>query len=77
MVGTMKDLTSRETEVLYYVMQSLTNRQIAEILKITHHTVKAHISAIMRKLTYKNRTELALYAQSKGLSIHHQGSKQP
>ncbi len=56
------NLTEREQEVLYYITQSLTNKEIASILDITHHTVKAHISAILRKLRCKNRTESALYA---------------
>ncbi len=57
-----KNLTDREQEVLYYITKSLTNKEIASILDITHHTVKAHISAILRKLKCKNRTETALYA---------------
>ena len=56
------NLTEREQEVLYYITQSLTNKEIASILDITHHTVKAHISAILRKLRCKNRTGSALYA---------------
>ena len=73
----IEELTERETEVIYYVMQSLTNKQIAEVLGITHHTVKAHISSILKKLMCKNRIELALFAQARGLSIHHQGLAQP
>ena len=44
-----KELTEREYEVLSYVMQGLTNRQIAKELTITYHTVKAHVAAIIRK----------------------------
>ncbi len=61
------ELTEREEEVLYYLTQSLTNKEIASILDITHHTVKAHISAILRKLRCKNRTESALYAMQHDL----------
>ena len=61
------ELTETEEEVLYYLTQSLTNKEIASILDITHHTVKAHISAILRKLRCKNRTESALYAMQHDL----------
>ena len=56
------DLTSREKEVLMGLVQGLTNREIAEKLSVTHHTVKAHISAILNKLGHKNRTAAALFA---------------
>ena len=70
-------LTERETEVLYYVAKSLTNREIAKILNVTHHTVKAHISAILYKLECRNRTEAALYAQRNDLLTLLQDSKLP
>ncbi len=62
-----KKLTEREQEVLFYITKSLTNKEIASILDITHHTVKAHISAILYKLQCKNRTEAALYAMQHNL----------
>lgn len=55
-------LTERETEVLYYLTKSLTNKEIAAILDVTHHTIKAHVSAILKKLQCKNRTNAALFA---------------
>ncbi len=74
-------LTDREIEVLYYLTKSLTNKEISSILDITHHTVKAHISAILRKLGCKNRTEAALYAIQHNLFdnlfTHHQDLEQP
>ena len=62
MIEVNRKLTSREQEVLYYLTTSLTNKEIASTLDITHHTIKAHISAILHKLECKNRTEAALYA---------------
>ena len=58
-----KDLTEREQEVLQYVMQGLTNKEIADILMITHHTVKAHVAAIIRKLGVRNRLDAAMLAK--------------
>ena len=57
------ELTTREREVLKQVMMGLTNRQIAENLTVTHHTVKAHVASILRKLDSKNRLEASLIAQ--------------
>lgn len=70
-------LTNRENTVLFYLTQSLTNKEIAEIMNVTHHTIKAHISAILHKLSCKNRTDAALFAQKNNLFIHHQDSEQP
>ena len=38
------NLTARELEVLQYVAQGKTNKEIAKILAITDHTVKAPIA---------------------------------
>lgn len=70
-------LTERESTVLFYLTQSLTNKEIAKLLNVTHHTIKAHISAILHKLSCKNRTDAALFAQKNNLFIHHQDLKLP
>ena len=57
-----RQLTLREQEVLNYVTEGLTNNEIADKLLITHHTVKAHIAAVLRKFGVRNRLEAALYA---------------
>ncbi len=68
-----KNFTDRELEVLKYVMQGLTNKEIAEILTITHHTVKAHVASIIRKTGAKNRLDVAMIANAKGFTNPHQG----
>lgn len=60
-------LTERELEVLQYVIKGLTNNEIANELMITHHTVKAHIASILRKLGAKNRLEASMTARDLGL----------
>ncbi len=50
-------VTPREIEVLQLVGQGLANKQIAEALSISPHTVKYHISSIYAKLGATNRAE--------------------
>lgn len=47
------------------------NKQIAHSLSISEATVKAHMTAIMRKLDVTNRTQAALVARSLGLDLRH------
>jgi len=53
-------LTAREYEVARLVHQSANNKVIARALNISERTVKAHLSAIFRKLGVANRVRLAL-----------------
>lgn len=56
----MKELTPRELEVLNLISEGLTNKQIAENLFISVHTVKAEIENIYFKLGVHNRVLAAL-----------------
>ena len=62
-----KELTPREREVLTYIAEGYTNREIAEELVISVKTVDRHRENIMRKLNLHNRIELVKYAIEKGL----------
>ena len=53
-------LSTRESEVLEMTSLGLTNREIAERLHVSVHTVKFHLAAIYRKLGVVNRTEAAV-----------------
>lgn len=70
---THSSLTARELEVLRLVTSGYSNSQIAKILNITLHTVKAHVQAIFYKLQVKNRVQAAVIA-SKYLIPAHQNS---
>ena len=59
-----EDLTDREQEILTYLSKGMTNKEIASELCISRHTVKAHISEILRKLNLRNRINAAIYALS-------------
>jgi DNA-binding NarL/FixJ family response regulator len=62
-----KGLTPREREVITYIAEGYTNREIAEELVISVKTVDRHRENIMRKLNLHNRVELVKYAIEKGL----------
>lgn len=50
------NLTKRETEVVEAIAKGFTNREIANSLCISEHTVKDYIKKIMQKLDVKCRT---------------------
>jgi DNA-binding NarL/FixJ family response regulator len=60
-------LTEREREVLDLIAAGSTNREIAERLYLSPHTVKEHTSALYRKLRARNRAEAVQRAQRIGL----------
>ena len=51
-------------KVLRGVYSGLLNKQIAFDLGIAEATVKAHMTAVMRKLNVRNRTQVAIAAQA-------------
>lgn len=59
------NLTPREKEVLTYIAEGYTNREIAEDLVISVKTVDRHRENIMQKLNLHNRVELVKYAIEK------------
>ena len=59
-------LTPREREVLRLVTEGLTNRQIAERLVVSEHTVHRHVTNMLRKLDLPSRTAAAALAARLG-----------
>ena len=55
-------LTAREKDVVRLVAEGLGNREIAQQLKLSEHTVKNYLFRIFEKLGFRNRVELVLYA---------------
>jgi len=60
-------LSHRELEVLSCMAAEMSNREIAERLYLSPHTVKEHTSALYRKLRARNRAEAVQRAQRIGL----------
>jgi DNA-binding NarL/FixJ family response regulator len=60
-------LSGREREVVVLIAAGATNREIAQRLYLSPHTVKEHTSAIYRKLGVRNRAEAVKRAQRLGI----------
>lgn len=56
-------LTPQQTTVLHLLGEGLLNKQIAYELSISESTVKAHVSAILKKLEVSSRMQAVLLAQ--------------
>jgi DNA-binding NarL/FixJ family response regulator len=67
LVGPSAPVTPRERDVLSPLVEGLTNREIAERLVVSEHTVHRHVTNILRKLDLPSRTAAATYAVRSGL----------
>lgn len=59
-------LSLREIEVLKYLAEGKSNKEIAELLFISESTVRIHLGHIKKRLSIKTNVELARYALRKG-----------
>ena len=57
------DLSVRERQIVAYLLQARTNREIARSLSISEKTVKRYMTNLMQKLHARNRVEVAMQAQ--------------
>jgi PAS domain S-box-containing protein len=62
----MPDMSRLEREILGYVVEGLPNRQIAEKVHLSTHTIKFHVGQMLGKVGVSNRTELARKATQEG-----------
>jgi two-component system NarL family response regulator len=60
-------LSKRERQVLKYLANGRSNKEIAQVLYISEHTAKAHVKSIMSKLNADSRTEVIAIAIRRGL----------
>lgn len=64
-------LSKREQDVVRCVVEGLSNREIANRLSLTEHTVKNYLFRVFDKLGVSSRVEVVLYAFSLGPSNSH------
>ncbi|OKH22443.1 response regulator [Chroogloeocystis siderophila] len=62
------ELTPREREVLRLIAAGESNREIAQTLHISEGTVKNHVTSILHRLSLRDRTQAAIFANS---FLHH------
>jgi DNA-binding CsgD family transcriptional regulator len=60
-------LTPRERELLRFLGEGLGNREIAQALGLSDHTVKFHLHSIYTKLGVRSRTEAVSVAVRRGM----------
>ncbi len=60
-------LTPREREVLQYLTQGRSNKEIANTLCVSENTVKNHLKNILAKLHLQNRVQAVAFALREGL----------
>jgi DNA-binding NarL/FixJ family response regulator len=66
-VADAADLTPRELEILELMARGMGNIEIGKALHLSQHTVKNHVSSVLRKLQVKNRSQAAVRAVRRGL----------
>jgi len=67
--GPIESLTERQRDVLRRMVQGKQNKVIAAELGISEGTVKLHVSAVMRALDARNRTQVVATAAKMGLRL--------
>ena len=60
--GKINGITDREQEIIAYVSEGLSNKQIAGKLALSENTVKAHLNTIFKKLNITSRLKLMTLA---------------
>jgi len=62
-------LTRRQEQVVTLVCQGLTNREIADQLRLSEHTVKNYLFRIFDRLGVSSRVELVLYGSTRAVAV--------
>lgn len=63
----IKNLTSREMQVLKYLIEGYTNTQIAAKMAVSINTIKAHVGNILEKFNVQDRVQAVVKAVRTGL----------
>ena len=57
-------LTRRELQIVKYISEGMTNKEIAKKLNISTYTVKSHVHNVLEKLALHSRVQIAKYAHT-------------
>ena len=60
--GKISHITGRQQEIIECVCQGLSNKEIAQRLALSEHTVKAHLNSVFRRLNVTSRSKLIALA---------------
>ena len=62
-------LSDRQTEMLRLILRGMSNQLIGRQIKLAKGAVKVHVSAVLRALGVRNRTQAVLAANRLGLRL--------
>jgi DNA-binding NarL/FixJ family response regulator len=60
-------LSRRQLELLKLLDRGMSNRELAEFMEISEHTVKVHLWRLFRRLAVKNRSQAVHWARARGI----------
>lgn len=66
--GRDANLTRHQREIADLVARGMTNRRIAEELRLSEHTVATHVSRILKKLGLRSRVQIAAWVTADQMS---------
>jgi DNA-binding NarL/FixJ family response regulator len=69
-VSPLSTLSAREREILGYLIEGLTNKEIARLLNLQEITIKIHLRNVYRKIGAVNRAQAVRIAMTSGWPMH-------
>lgn len=66
----MKELTTREKQILKLISTGKTNSEIAQDLNLSVHTIKANVNSIFQKLNVNLRLQAVIKALNENILEH-------
>jgi DNA-binding NarL/FixJ family response regulator len=66
--GALAALTPREREVLGFLAQGLSNREIADTLVVEESTIRTHVKRVLFKLELRDRIQAVIFAYENGIN---------